>query len=32
MDFELSEDQKMLRKTARDFLANECTKPFVREM
>src|SRR5512136_882993 len=22
----------MLRKTARDFLANECTKPFVREM
>ncbi|MDM8000805.1 MAG: acyl-CoA dehydrogenase family protein [Dehalococcoidia bacterium] len=32
MDFELSEDQKMLRKTARDFLANECTKTFVREM
>ncbi len=32
MDFELSEDQKMLRKTARDFLVNECTKPFVREM
>ncbi len=32
MDFELSEDQKMLRKTARDFLANECTKAFVREM
>src|SRR5512137_2159136 len=22
----------MLRKTARDFLVNECTKPFVREM
>jgi len=32
LDFELSEDQKMLRKTARDFLVNECTKPFVREM
>ena len=32
MDLELSEDQKMLRKTARDFLVNECTKPFVREM
>ncbi len=32
MDFELSEDQKMLRKTARDFLANECTKAYVREM
>jgi alkylation response protein AidB-like acyl-CoA dehydrogenase len=32
LDLELSEDQKMLRKTARDFLVNECTKPFVREM
>lgn len=32
MDFELTEDQKMLRKTARDFLANECTKAYVREM
>ncbi len=32
MDFELSEDQKMLRKTARDFLANECTKAYVRQM
>jgi len=32
LDFELSEDQKMLRKTARDFLANECTKAYVREM
>ena len=32
MDLDLSEDQKMLRKTARDFLANECTKQFVREM
>jgi 3-oxocholest-4-en-26-oyl-CoA dehydrogenase beta subunit len=32
LDFELSEDQKMLRKTARDFLVNECTKPFVRQM
>jgi len=32
LDLDLSEDQKMLRKTARDFLANECTKQFVREM
>ena len=32
MDLDLSEDQKMLRKSARDFLANECTKQFVREM
>jgi alkylation response protein AidB-like acyl-CoA dehydrogenase len=32
LDFELTEDQKMLRKTARDFLANECTMPFVRQM
>lgn len=32
MDLELSEDQKMLRATARDFLAKECPKQFVREM
>ena len=32
MDLELSEDQKMLQKMARDFLANECTKAFVRQM
>ncbi|MCX6000473.1 MAG: acyl-CoA/acyl-ACP dehydrogenase, partial [Chloroflexi bacterium] len=29
---ELSEDQKMLRTTAREFLDKECTKQFVREM
>ena len=32
MDLDLSEDQKMLRTTARDFLEKECTKQFVREM
>ena len=32
MDFDLSEDQKMLRTAARDFLEKECTKQFVREM
>jgi len=32
LDLELSEDQKMLQKMARDFLANECTKAFVRQM
>jgi alkylation response protein AidB-like acyl-CoA dehydrogenase len=32
MDLDLSEDQKMLRTTARDFLAKECPKQFVREM
>ncbi len=32
MDLDLSEDQKMLQKTARNFLANECTKQFVRQM
>lgn len=32
MDLDLSEDQKMLRKTARDFLVNECTKQLVRQM
>jgi alkylation response protein AidB-like acyl-CoA dehydrogenase len=32
MDFSLSEEQEMLRKTARDFLVNECPKALVREM
>jgi alkylation response protein AidB-like acyl-CoA dehydrogenase len=32
LDLDLSEDQKMLRKTARDFLVNECTKQLVRQM
>jgi alkylation response protein AidB-like acyl-CoA dehydrogenase len=32
LDLDLSEDQKMLRKAARDFLANECSKQFVRQM
>ncbi len=32
MDLGLSEDQEMLRKMARDFLANECPKTLVREM
>lgn len=32
MDLDLSEDQKMLRTAARDFLEKECTKQFVREM
>jgi len=32
LDLDLSEDQKMLRATARDFLVKECTKQFVREM
>jgi alkylation response protein AidB-like acyl-CoA dehydrogenase len=32
LDFDLSEDQKMLRTAARDFLEKECTKQFVREM
>ncbi|MDP6099916.1 MAG: acyl-CoA dehydrogenase family protein [Dehalococcoidia bacterium] len=32
MDLSLSEDQEMLRKMARDFLANECPKTLVREM
>ena len=32
MDFALSEEQEMLRKMARDFLANECPKKLVREM
>lgn len=32
MDFSLTEEQEMLQKTARDFLATECPKKLVREM
>ena len=32
MDFALSEEQEMLRKSARDFLTKECPKTLVREM
>ncbi len=32
MDFSLTEEQEMLRKTTRDFLATECPKKLVREM
>ncbi len=32
MNFNLSEEQEMLRKMARDFFANECPKSLVREM
>jgi alkylation response protein AidB-like acyl-CoA dehydrogenase len=32
MDFELTQSQKMLSKTARDFLERECPKALVREM
>lgn len=32
MDLGLSEEQEMLRKMARDFLANECPKTLVRQM
>jgi alkylation response protein AidB-like acyl-CoA dehydrogenase len=32
MDFSFSEEQEMLRKIARDFLATECPKDLVREM
>ena len=32
MDFEFSEEQNMLRKFARDFLVDKCTKEYVREM
>jgi alkylation response protein AidB-like acyl-CoA dehydrogenase len=32
MDFSLTEEQEMLRKAARDFLATECPKSLVREM
>src|SRR4030043_2032447 len=32
MDFTYTEEQEMLRKSARDFLAKECTERFVRDM
>jgi len=32
MDFSLTEEQEMLQKTTRDFLATECPKKLVREM
>ena len=32
MDFNFSEEQEMLRKMARDFLADKCPKTLVREM
>ncbi len=32
MDFNLTEEQKILQKTARDFLESECPSSFVREM
>jgi alkylation response protein AidB-like acyl-CoA dehydrogenase len=32
VDFELNEDQRMLQKTARDFLKKECPKALVREL
>ena len=32
MDFALSEEQEMLKKTARDFLTDKCPKTLVREM
>jgi alkylation response protein AidB-like acyl-CoA dehydrogenase len=32
MDFSLTEEQEMLRKSARDFLTTECPKSLVREM
>lgn len=32
MDLDLTEEQEMLRKTARDFLVNECPKTLVREL
>ena len=32
MDYSFSEEQKMLRESARDFLGTECPKAFVREM
>jgi alkylation response protein AidB-like acyl-CoA dehydrogenase len=32
MDFTLSEEQEMLRKSARAFLADKCTKSYVRQM
>src|SRR5437763_10343947 len=32
MDFGFSEEQEMLRKSARDFLAKECPRTYVRQM
>jgi alkylation response protein AidB-like acyl-CoA dehydrogenase len=32
MDFDLSEEQKILKKAARDFLVNECPKEVVRSL
>src|SRR4030043_968027 len=32
MDFNFSEDQKLLRQSVRDFLTKECPSTFVREM
>lgn len=32
MDFQLTEEQTLLKESARDFLSNECTKEMVREM
>jgi len=32
MDFSLSEEQEMLRKSARDFLADKCPKTYVKQM
>ena len=32
MDFELNEDQRILQKSAADFLAKECPKELVREL
>jgi alkylation response protein AidB-like acyl-CoA dehydrogenase len=32
MDFVLTEDQEMLKKSARDFLADKCTKAYVKQM
>lgn len=32
MDFSLSEEQEMLRKSARDFLADKCSKSYVKQM
>jgi hypothetical protein len=32
MDFTLSEEQAMLRKSARDFLTDKCPKSYVRQM
>ena len=32
MDFELTEDQKMLRGTIQDFMSKECPKELVRQL